>query len=60
LFLVGFTLASIELLKVFKYPRGLTILAEVIGVATIIVYALVLLSAVFGITSGRLLRNRQD
>lgn len=50
-------LASNELLRVFGFPKGLTVLIEIFGVATVVVWALVFLSACFGIFSGRLMRD---
>lgn len=54
---VALFLASNELLRVFGFPKGLTVLNEILGVATVGVWALVVLSACFGIFSGRLLRD---
>lgn len=53
----AFFFASTELLKVFAYPRGLSILVEILGVATSVVWVVVLASAIFGIATGRLVRD---
>lgn len=52
-----FALATFEVLKVFGYPHILTVLAEIGGVAVIGSYAVVLLSAIFGITTGQLISD---
>jgi len=54
---VAFFLASNELLRVFGYPRGLTILLEIFGVTTSVVWALVFVATVFGVATGRLVRD---
>jgi len=50
---VAFFLASNELLKAFDWPKGLTILNEILGVATIAVWGVLVVGCLLGLVTGR-------
>ncbi|KAA8908785.1 voltage-dependent anion channel [Sphaerosporella brunnea] len=50
-------LASNELLRAFQWPRGLTLLNEVLGVFTLVVWAALVLGGLFGVATGRFVRD---
>jgi tellurite resistance protein TehA-like permease len=50
-------LATNQLLRVYGWPKVLTVLNEILGVATVVVWAFVVLSVCVGIISGRLMRD---
>ncbi|KAI5854473.1 voltage-dependent anion channel [Tricharina praecox] len=54
---VAFFLASNELLRAFDWPRGLTIMNEVLGVATIAVWGLLMVGCLLGLVTGRFARD---
>jgi hypothetical protein len=54
---VAFFFASNGLLRAFDWPKGLTILNEILGVATIVVWALFIVGCLFGLVTGRFARD---
>jgi hypothetical protein len=48
-----FFLSSNELLRAFEWPKGLTLLNEILGVATIIIWGALLLGCLLGLVTGR-------
>lgn len=50
---VAFFFASNGLLRAFDWPKGLTILNEILGVATIAVWALLIVGCLYGLVTGR-------
>ncbi|TGZ76585.1 hypothetical protein EX30DRAFT_344755 [Ascodesmis nigricans] len=56
----AFFLASTQLLRVFGLPRALTVLAEILGVATVVVWIVVLLVGVFVVVTGRFRREGRE
>lgn len=43
-------------MRAFGWPKGLTILNEILGVATIVVWALLLVGCLYGLVTGRFAR----
>lgn len=52
-----FFLANNQLLKVFHHPHSLTVLNEILGVVTVVVWIAVLLLGIFAVVTGRLFRD---
>jgi tellurite resistance protein TehA-like permease len=50
-------LAGNELLAVFGWPKGLTVVNEIFGVATIVVWACLVLVGIVGVITGRYMRD---
>jgi len=50
-------LAGNELLAVFGWPKGLTVVNEILGVATIVVWACLVLAGIVGVVTGRYMRD---
>lgn len=48
-------LANNELLKAFEWPKALTVVNEVLGVATVVVWGALMCGCVLGLVTGRLL-----
>jgi tellurite resistance protein TehA-like permease len=54
---VALFLASNELLRAFGWPKGLSILNEIFGLGTVVVWVFVMLGLGYGIVSGKLMRD---
>lgn len=50
-------LATNELLRAFDWPKALTVVNEILGVATIVVWAILLVVVVLGVVTGRLVSD---
>jgi hypothetical protein len=52
-----FYLANNEILRAFEWPKGLTLLNEIFGVATIVVWGALMVGCLLGLVTGRFARD---
>lgn len=50
-------MASNDLLRVFEWPKALSVLNEVLGITTIVVWASLVVVSIAGLATGRSLRD---
>ncbi|KAI5811998.1 voltage-dependent anion channel, partial [Pyronema omphalodes] len=50
-------LANNQLLRMFQWPKALTIMNEVLGVATVVVWGILMVGCMIGVVTGRLLED---